>query len=162
MFTKKTHVDIKKLTLKIQDSKKDTASRLRHLKTISGNKMNVFHIAKMVYLRTIENFNSRIIMMHVWMVKFGYVRRTKWVDSQVFDITISNVFRFCRVFNRDYDSESFRICVITVFSSHFFSSFCLVICIRILFNCVVFVRLTGMQIISYYYFCGEKRRISTV
>lgn len=37
MFTKKTHVDIKKLTLKIQDSKKDTASRLRHLKTISGN-----------------------------------------------------------------------------------------------------------------------------
>lgn len=36
MFTKKTHADVKKLTLKIQDCKKDTASRLRHLKTILG------------------------------------------------------------------------------------------------------------------------------
>lgn len=36
MFIKKTNVDVKKLTLKIQDGKKDTASRLRHLKTILG------------------------------------------------------------------------------------------------------------------------------
>lgn len=39
MFIKKTHIDVKKLTSKIQDSKKDTASRLRHLKTILGKKM---------------------------------------------------------------------------------------------------------------------------
>lgn len=36
MFTKKSQADIKKSTLKIQDSKKDSVSRLRHLKTILG------------------------------------------------------------------------------------------------------------------------------
>lgn len=36
MFIKKTHIDVRKLTSKVQDSKKDTASRLRHLKTILG------------------------------------------------------------------------------------------------------------------------------
>lgn len=41
MFTKKTHADVKKLTLKIQDCKKDTASRLRHLKTILGKDCDI-------------------------------------------------------------------------------------------------------------------------
>lgn len=36
MFTKKTNIDLKKSTQKIQDSKKDSAARLRHLKTILG------------------------------------------------------------------------------------------------------------------------------
>lgn len=36
MFTKKSNIDIKKSTLKLQDGKKDSASRLRHLKTILG------------------------------------------------------------------------------------------------------------------------------
>ena len=40
MFTKKSHADVKKSICKIQDSKKDSATRLRHLKTILGN---VFH-----------------------------------------------------------------------------------------------------------------------
>lgn len=39
MFIKKAHVDVKKLTSKIQDSKKDTASRLRHLRTILGKRV---------------------------------------------------------------------------------------------------------------------------
>lgn len=34
MFTKKANIDLKKSTQKIQDSKKDSAARLRHLKTI--------------------------------------------------------------------------------------------------------------------------------
>lgn len=36
MFTKKSSADVKKSTLKIQDFKKDSNSRLRHLKTILG------------------------------------------------------------------------------------------------------------------------------
>lgn len=36
MFTKKSHADIKKSTAKLQDCKKDSASRLRHLRTILG------------------------------------------------------------------------------------------------------------------------------
>lgn len=36
MFTKKSHADIKKSTGKFQDCKKDSASRLRHLRTILG------------------------------------------------------------------------------------------------------------------------------
>ncbi|XP_067619271.1 probable Rho GTPase-activating protein CG5521 [Eurosta solidaginis] len=37
MFTKKSHADIKKSTGKFQDYKKDSASRLRHLRTILDN-----------------------------------------------------------------------------------------------------------------------------
>uniref|UniRef100_A0A1I8P732 Rap-GAP domain-containing protein n=1 Tax=Stomoxys calcitrans TaxID=35570 RepID=A0A1I8P732_STOCA len=37
MFTKKSHADIKKSTAKLQDCKKDSASRLRHLRTILDN-----------------------------------------------------------------------------------------------------------------------------
>ncbi|XP_053946635.1 probable Rho GTPase-activating protein CG5521 isoform X2 [Anastrepha ludens] len=37
MFTKKSHADIKKSTGKFQDCKKDSASRLRHLRTILDN-----------------------------------------------------------------------------------------------------------------------------
>lgn len=36
MFTKKSHADVKKSTAKLQDCKKDSASRLRHLRTILG------------------------------------------------------------------------------------------------------------------------------
>lgn len=34
MFTKKSHQDVKKSTVKIQDSKKDSATRLKHLKIV--------------------------------------------------------------------------------------------------------------------------------
>ncbi|EDW80787.2 uncharacterized protein Dwil_GK11379 [Drosophila willistoni] len=37
MFTKKSHADVKKSTLKLQDCKKDSASRLRHLRMILDN-----------------------------------------------------------------------------------------------------------------------------
>ncbi|EDV92808.1 probable Rho GTPase-activating protein CG5521 isoform X2 [Drosophila grimshawi] len=37
MFTKKSHADVKKSTAKLQDCKKDSASRLRHLRTILDN-----------------------------------------------------------------------------------------------------------------------------
>ncbi|XP_037955587.1 probable Rho GTPase-activating protein CG5521 isoform X2 [Teleopsis dalmanni] len=37
MFTKKSHADIKKSTAKLQDYKKDSSSRLRHLRTILDN-----------------------------------------------------------------------------------------------------------------------------
>jgi hypothetical protein len=36
MFSKKLHADVKKSTLKIQDLKKDSATRLKHLKIILG------------------------------------------------------------------------------------------------------------------------------
>lgn len=36
MFTKKSHQDVKKSTVKIQDSKKDSATRLKHLKIVLG------------------------------------------------------------------------------------------------------------------------------
>ncbi|KAG8223110.1 hypothetical protein J437_LFUL014249, partial [Ladona fulva] len=37
MFSKKIHADVKKSTQKIQDPKKDTATRLRHIKIIIDN-----------------------------------------------------------------------------------------------------------------------------
>lgn len=37
MFTKKSNIDVKKSIAKIQDSKKDSPARLKHLKTILGN-----------------------------------------------------------------------------------------------------------------------------
>lgn len=36
MFTKKVHADVKKSTLKVQDFKKDAATRLKHLKIVLG------------------------------------------------------------------------------------------------------------------------------
>lgn len=39
MFTKKSHQDVKKSTVKIQDSKKDSATRLKHLKIVLGKKL---------------------------------------------------------------------------------------------------------------------------
>lgn len=36
MFSKKLHVDVKKSTLKIQDVKKDSATRFKHLKIVLG------------------------------------------------------------------------------------------------------------------------------
>lgn len=36
MFTKRTSADLTKSKLKVQDSKKDSASRLRHIKSILG------------------------------------------------------------------------------------------------------------------------------
>lgn len=37
MFSKKINVDVKKSTSKIQDSKKDSATRLKHLKLVLGS-----------------------------------------------------------------------------------------------------------------------------
>ena len=37
MFSKKLHVDVKKSTLKIQDVKKDSATRFKHLKIVLEN-----------------------------------------------------------------------------------------------------------------------------
>lgn len=36
MFSKKLHADIKKSTLKLQDPKKDSATRFKHLRIILG------------------------------------------------------------------------------------------------------------------------------
>lgn len=36
MFTKKVHADVKKSTLKVQDLKKDSTTRLKHLKIVLG------------------------------------------------------------------------------------------------------------------------------
>lgn len=41
MFSKKLHADVKKSTLKIQDLKKDSATRLKHLKIILGEILTV-------------------------------------------------------------------------------------------------------------------------
>lgn len=40
MFTKRSTADVKKSTGKIQDSKKDSATRLRHIKTVLGEYCN--------------------------------------------------------------------------------------------------------------------------
>lgn len=47
MFTKKPQ-DIKKSTLKIQDIKKDSATRLKHLKTILGK--TVIHMLQTIFI----------------------------------------------------------------------------------------------------------------
>jgi hypothetical protein len=39
MFSKKLHVDVKKSTLKIQDVKKDSATRFKHLKIVLGESL---------------------------------------------------------------------------------------------------------------------------
>lgn len=43
MFSKKLHVDVKKSTLKIQDVKKDSTTRFKHLKIVLGENLITFH-----------------------------------------------------------------------------------------------------------------------
>lgn len=72
MFIKKTHVDIKKLITKIQDSKKDTASRLRHLKTILGkNTQTLTSVTNSKFLPyTIQYVYSVFLFSSILFVKF--------------------------------------------------------------------------------------------
>ncbi|XP_055321595.1 probable Rho GTPase-activating protein CG5521 isoform X1 [Sitodiplosis mosellana] len=78
MFIKKTHVDVKKLTSKIQDSKKDTASRLRHLKTIlehvdideaksifESNYSHVYFILYDTFVQAETNLRQRENLFHL-------------------------------------------------------------------------------------------------
>lgn len=60
MFTKKSSADVKKSTLKIQDFKKDSNSRLRHLKTILGkyNKKNNF--PKNGWMNSLKNMTKHM------------------------------------------------------------------------------------------------------
>ena len=44
MFSKKLHADVKKSTLKIQDLKKDSATRLKHLKIILGELLIYYYL----------------------------------------------------------------------------------------------------------------------
>lgn len=48
MFTKKSHQDVKKSTVKIQDSKKDSATRLKHLKIVLGEILTRFSVFSMI------------------------------------------------------------------------------------------------------------------
>lgn len=55
MFSKKLHVDVKKSTLKIQDVKKDSATRFKHLKIVLGEP--TFHYPNRSFLLLYESAN---------------------------------------------------------------------------------------------------------
>lgn len=63
MFTKKSHADVKKSTAKLQDCKKDSASRLRHLRTILGNETPTLVINYLKHTMKLVNF---IFMLDRW------------------------------------------------------------------------------------------------
>lgn len=63
MFSKKSHLDVKKSTTKIQDAKKDLATRLKHLKIILGK----------VYVQFIINIFSAVYFYVAVKVRFNYV-----------------------------------------------------------------------------------------
>ncbi|XP_058057907.1 probable Rho GTPase-activating protein CG5521 [Anopheles bellator] len=78
MFTKKTNIDLKKSTLKIQDSKKDSAARLRHLKTIlehvdsdeaknlfEANYSHVYYILYDTFVQAEANLKQRELSFHL-------------------------------------------------------------------------------------------------
>ncbi|CAD7084282.1 unnamed protein product [Hermetia illucens] len=77
MFTKKSHIDVKKSTLKIQDCKKDSATRLRHLKTIldfvdideakslfETNYSHVYYILYDTFVQAETNLRQRVHKAH--------------------------------------------------------------------------------------------------
>uniref|UniRef100_A0A2M4A455 Putative rho gtpase-activating protein n=1 Tax=Anopheles triannulatus TaxID=58253 RepID=A0A2M4A455_9DIPT len=78
MFTKKTNIDLKKSTQKIQDSKKDSAARLRHLKTIlehvdsdeaknlfEANYSHVYYILYDTFVQAEANLKQRELSFHL-------------------------------------------------------------------------------------------------
>uniref|UniRef100_A0A182W1K5 Rap-GAP domain-containing protein n=1 Tax=Anopheles minimus TaxID=112268 RepID=A0A182W1K5_9DIPT len=77
MFTKKANIDLKKSTQKIQDSKKDSAARLRHLKTIlehvdsdeaknlfEANYSHVYYILYDTFVQAEANLKQRVHKTH--------------------------------------------------------------------------------------------------
>uniref|UniRef100_A0AAG5CY21 Rap-GAP domain-containing protein n=1 Tax=Anopheles atroparvus TaxID=41427 RepID=A0AAG5CY21_ANOAO len=78
MFTKKANIDLKKSTQKIQDSKKDSAARLRHLKTIlehvdtdeaknlfEANYSHVYYILYDTFVQAEANLKQRELSFHL-------------------------------------------------------------------------------------------------
>ncbi|XP_061497090.1 probable Rho GTPase-activating protein CG5521 isoform X1 [Anopheles gambiae] len=78
MFTKKANIDLKKSTQKIQDSKKDSAARLRHLKTIlehvdsdeaknlfEANYSHVYYILYDTFVQAEANLKQRELSFHI-------------------------------------------------------------------------------------------------
>ncbi|XP_062564047.1 probable Rho GTPase-activating protein CG5521 isoform X2 [Armigeres subalbatus] len=77
MFTKKSNIDLKKSTAKIQDSKKDSTARLRHLKTIlehvdseeaknlfEANYSHVYYILYDTFVQAEANLRQRVHKTH--------------------------------------------------------------------------------------------------
>ncbi|XP_065085904.1 probable Rho GTPase-activating protein CG5521 isoform X2 [Ochlerotatus camptorhynchus] len=77
MFTKKSSIDLKKSTAKIQDSKKDSTARLRHLKTIlehvdseeaknlfEANYSHVYYILYDTFVQAETNLRQRVHKTH--------------------------------------------------------------------------------------------------
>ncbi|KAL9694007.1 hypothetical protein quinque_013292 [Culex quinquefasciatus] len=77
MFTKKSNIDLKKSTAKIQDSKKDSTARLRHLKTIlehvdteeaknlfEANYSHVYYILYDTFVQAETNLRQRVHKTH--------------------------------------------------------------------------------------------------
>ncbi|GAB0092803.1 Probable Rho GTPase-activating protein CG5521 [Sergentomyia squamirostris] len=77
MFTKKTQADVKKSTLKIQDCKKDSQTRLRHLKTIlehvdleeakslfESNYSHVYYVLYDTFIQAESNLKQRVHKAH--------------------------------------------------------------------------------------------------
>ncbi|XP_055680248.1 probable Rho GTPase-activating protein CG5521 isoform X2 [Lutzomyia longipalpis] len=77
MFTKKSHTDVKKSTLKIQDCKKDSQTRLRHLKTIldhvdleeakslfESNYSHVYYVLYDTFIQAESNLKQRVHKAH--------------------------------------------------------------------------------------------------
>ncbi|XP_058461535.1 probable Rho GTPase-activating protein CG5521 isoform X1 [Malaya genurostris] len=78
MFTKKSNIDLKKSTAKIQDSKKDSTARLRHLKTIlehvdgeeaknlfEANYSHVYYILYDTFVQAETNLRQRDQSFHI-------------------------------------------------------------------------------------------------
>ncbi|XP_055546648.1 probable Rho GTPase-activating protein CG5521 isoform X2 [Wyeomyia smithii] len=78
MFTKKSNIDLKKSTAKIQDSKKDSTARLRHLKTIlehvdseeaknlfEANYSHVYYILYDTFVQAETNLRQREQSFHI-------------------------------------------------------------------------------------------------
>ncbi|XP_022817370.1 probable Rho GTPase-activating protein CG5521 isoform X1 [Spodoptera litura] len=78
MFTKKSHQDVKKSTVKIQDSKKDSATRLKHLKIVlehfdtdeaknyfEGNFSHVYFILYDNFIQAENNLRQRELPFHL-------------------------------------------------------------------------------------------------
>lgn len=89
MFTKKSHADIKKSTAKLQDCKKDSASRLRHLRTILGKYLFTYiyllfkQNTKLVYFEISQPLSLLMILFRAIQVHFCLIiiipMMSKWV-----------------------------------------------------------------------------------
>lgn len=110
MFTKKSSIDVKKLILKVQDSKKDSASRLRHLRTVLGKTILFYFSSSNMTGFLLAKKILRLFIVFTWVCMCVL---SQW-GASLFDIQKQNMY-ICTV-NLVYIYIQFNILMVYTYT----------------------------------------------